>query len=184
MTFRRCSDRGSGNRFIVALTCALSGCSGAGRIDVVGDRHAPIQTEQEAYKVTRSADADRVRVVAVYRNASADTTWISRCSDVPPKFRADRWEDGRWIVGYAPICQLIASVPVAVPPHTTRTDTLILENSVRPNVYRNFQGRDIPGTYRLVYDIHRSWTVAARTGRLGRLLPEEQRLSNAFRITE
>ncbi|HEX8670820.1 MAG TPA: hypothetical protein VF710_02985, partial [Longimicrobium sp.] len=102
-----------------------------------------------------------MRIVAVYENRSSDTVWVATCGSQLPVFHAERWAGREWKAGYAPICALGAIRPSAVPPRRSRTDTLTLTNSSLPGAYRNFWGPELPGTYRLVYQIHKTWRVGS-----------------------
>lgn len=180
---KHCATRRAASRCAVWLAVWALACSPAVRAGPPQEVNAPIRPDRRAYLVARYGDSEQVRLIAVYENRSSDTVWVATCGGKLPVFHAERWSGRKWEVGYAPICALGAIQPSAVPPHRARTDTLTLTNSDSPNTYRNFSGPELPGTYRLVYQIHESWIVAARIGRFGDLLPSSNRVSTNFGIS-
>lgn len=52
------------------------------------------------------------------------------------------------------------------------------------NAYPKFETDEVPGIYRLVWGLQRTWTPDSAGPGLGEMLPLEERVSNEFRITD
>ena len=147
---------------------------------------APLVTvERDTYRVRRTRDGSvlELTIVATFTNRSADTVVLHPCINRGEAAVAlDKWVDGEWRSAFDHACVdvLDRSAP-RLAPGQSRTDTVTLSASLRPNVSPHFEFDAVPGLYRVVYwKAWRNWI----SGRPGGLLPKELRVSNAFRVVE
>lgn len=167
---------------VVALVAA--GC--ARPADPPAEAHARPAIEVEADTVLmRTANYEMSgTVVATYTNRTDRPVYLGTCGTPDnPGFTMDREAQGRWVLGYDPVCPLTAGPPLEVRPGESRTDTLRLRDNLRPNSYRNFQAPEVPGTYRIAYTVHDCCHTPPGGGVWhGARLPREEHVSEAFRI--
>ena len=87
-------------------------------------------------------------------------------------FSLERRDDGGWMPAGGPVCPAVLYPPIVVAPGEDRRDTLWIHVD-------HLQVPDVPGTYRLVYEIR---TAAQGAEPFEEMLPVEARVSNAFEI--
>ena len=145
-----------------------------------------VAVEAETYRVRRVRDGSvfQLTIAATFTNRTADTIVLHPCYDRVPAVILEKWVDGEWRSALGRACpdMLYRNAP-RLAPGESRTDTVVLSATVRPNSSPRFElGTVPPGLYRMVYSgAHRDWQP---NGNLGALLPKELRVSNAFRVVE
>jgi hypothetical protein len=170
---------------LAAVVIALCAC-------VPSTGHAPsplaapaVAVEHDTYRVRRVRDGDMLEltIVATYTNRTADTIVLHPCYERRQAVALDKWVGGEWKSAFDQACPDVLSTGAPrLAPGESRTDTLLIFASLRPNTSPRFELGSVPGMYRLVYwKAHRNWQGNLR---LGALLPEELRVSNAFRVVE
>lgn len=144
------------------------------------DPAAPIQTDQRAYVMDSTYV---IPIVATYTNRTGRTVYPARCGFEPPRFHLEKQVGGEWVRAYRQVCMLpLLKEPVEVPPGAVYTDTVRLYTSPR---FEMFEVSPIPGTYRIVYQIYKTWQVREEDSRVsGELLPPHATTSNAFLIRD
>lgn len=147
--------------------------------DLPRDLTAPVQTDTLVYTVTREGDGQIVTIPFVYVNRTEAPVYVARCELDPPRYFLEKRLDKGWVTGYDPLCRDILYPPLEVPPGGAYTDTIRAWSSTRPNTRPVFE-TEIPGVYRAVLMVYRVWDPAEPE--LSGLLPEEQRVSNSFRL--
>ena len=168
-----------------AVVIALCAC-------VPSTGHAPsplaapaVAVEHDRYRVrrVRGGDVLELTIVATYTNRTADTIVLHPCYERRQAVALEKWVDGEWKSAFGQACpDILDRGAPRLAPDERRTDTLLLFASLRPNSYPRFELGTVPGMYRVVYwQAHRNWQAHLR---LGPLLPEELRVSNAFRVVE
>jgi hypothetical protein len=122
--------------------------------------------------------------VSTFTNLTADTVVLHPCR--PGGSVAvvlEKWVAGEWrsALGQACADMRIWDAP-RLAPGESRTDTVSLFGSLRPNEEPRFELDSVPGYYRAVYwKAHGPWRADKS---LGELLPKSRRLSNPFRLVE
>jgi hypothetical protein len=124
-----------------------------------------------------------INVVATYTNRTGRTVYPARCGFEPPRFHLEKQVGGEWVRAYRQVCMLpLLKEPVEVPPGAVYTDTVRLYTSPR---FEMFEVSPIPGTYRIVYQIYKTWQVREEDSSVsGELLPPHATTSNAFLIRD
>ena len=148
-----------------------------------------VAVERDTYRVrrTRRGEVLELTIVATFTNRTADTIVLHPCNDRPPAAGLDEWVDGQWRPAFDQACaDIFNSDAPRVAPGQSRTDTLLIAASLRPDTSPRFELATVPGLYRVVYfKAHRNWTSDHPGPRLpGQRLPKELRVSNAFRVVE
>jgi hypothetical protein len=172
----------------LAVACGLAACGpkatgprASGDLAAASDTTA-IRTTQAAYPLQDTGPAWQVRVVATYTNRTGRVVYARTAGAAQPTFHLDRYEDGRWTLGFAPVVLLIASPPTVVPPGGSHTDTLTIL-AAKPGLGEpRFTGATVPGTYRLVYDLFATEAADGVASQLADPLPLELRTSNPFQL--
>ena len=122
-------------------------------------------------------------IAVTFTNRTADTIVLHPCYDRIPAVALEKWVDGEWRAAFDRACPDVRySNAPRLEPGESRTDTVRLSATLRPNARPRFELGTVPGLYRVVYGgAHRGWQP---NGSLGALLPKELRVSNAFRVIE
>jgi hypothetical protein len=143
-----------------------------------------IQTERDV-AVLRAADEKFYKgaIVATYTNPTDRTVYLGRCGhSTYPGFTLDKMLASGWTLSYDPICDMVGVPPIEVPPGGSRTDTLPLWETRRPNVYPNFHTGEIPGTYRIAYEVYGKYLDRDGNRSLSDRLPRGEHASARIRI--
>lgn len=168
---------GEGGSFIFTLTRIPDAT------ELPKDEDAPIKTDAERYAPTVGDQIAGYTVRTTYTNTSGESVYLVPCGFEPPLFTLERLEAGIWhtVFGGGP-CPAVGGVPdTEVKPGESFSATLDLSASVPAPSTPLFGVELIPGVHRLRFVIIKS----PRQGNgdepgLDDLLPEEQRVSNAF----
>ena len=143
-----------------------------------------VAVERDTYRVrrTRGGEVLELTIVATFINRTADTIVLHPCYEGRPAVVLYKWVDGEWLSAFGQACPdiLYRGLP-GLAPGESKTDTLWLSASLRPNTEPRFELGTVPGLYRVEYwKVWRKWI----SGRPGGLLPKELRISDAFRVVE
>lgn len=104
-------------------------------------------------------------------------------------FVGAKYVDGEWTDAFTQACpgagtsSYEGSGPAyayKVQPGSTFVDSISLRGSLQPNTNPGFTADRVPGTYRLVFYIYSRWSDDPSQSR--KLLPEQERVSNAFEL--
>lgn len=165
---------------LIATECRVLMAPDIDRLDRL-DGRALVRTDASVYEVIRGPELDRVRIGFSFRNDGRSSVFVARCGFHPPLFELQKRERNVWRTAFQPVCPRVLAPPVEVVPGETYRDVAVVEAARRPGTHPRWQVGTIPGTYRLVLDIHRSWDPHAN--RPGPRLRLEERTSNTFRLT-
>lgn len=166
----------------VQLGCSSS--SSPSSPDGVVASDAAIRTDRAEYVADRSGGGVSLDIHIRYTNPTDGPTWLSTCHGAYPPMM-EKLVDGAWVRAFEPPVLLCLGVPIVVAPGASFDDDFIVRASPRgSNTYPQFELETVPGTYRLVWDIHRGDGSGIANGETPQLLPLDQRLSNTFRIIE
>jgi hypothetical protein len=151
-----------------------------------------VRTHQRVYRATVTPAAVDFTVVVTLTNRTRDTLFVHPCQQhplFPPVVRLERRTgDGEWRTVWGPACfQVLLLEPPRVAPGQSRTDTVRVFGSLKPNEYPGFPAGPVAGTYRLVYgDVYRTWYAnrRPRPRSLGELLPDSLLVSNEFAVVQ
>lgn len=177
-----CTSPRSGTAPGDPIRTAQDGLAQEQQVDARGRDTFAVQIEGRAYSLADAGNSP-LHIPFTYQNRTGRTVYPARCGEHPPNFILEKWVEGRWIRAYEPVCALILiPEPVAVGPGEAHTDTLMLHTA--PNFRRSvFQVDDIPGTYRAVLKVYRTWDVHdPSAAKPGELLPEQQTTSHSFQL--
>ena len=176
---------------ILALA-TLSSLSGCQALNVLGSEDqsrndspivtgAPIQTDKSVYEMRTTTQAHELTIHLAYTNPTAGPVYIPTCREPGPPV-LQKWVDGKWVTAYSPVVLLCLGPPVVIAAGETYRYTYRVFASRSPNSIPRFEVAKIPGEYRLVWHILGTWTPNGPEPGLGKLLPEEERISNTFQI--
>ena len=166
----------------VLVAAAAAGCAcspSADPSDSAGETHGGFQTSRTHYGFTRTAGGIEAHIPYVYRNATADTVYLTNCNRIIAPALEKRIGDTWTSVWYSatPAC---LSPPLIVPPHGEYADTVHVLSG--PDTFPRIGVADIEGTYRLVWHgvVHAYRDDVAD---LGTSLPQDERTSNPFTLS-
>lgn len=143
-----------------------------------------IHTDRDAYRLTFDPGIYRLELTARYTNRSSGTVWLHRAcgfGDHPSRspVRADGSDTPIWLTsGVCTTRPLRAPIPVGA--GETYVDHVMLVSSVSPNAQPPITMAMRTGTFRLVYAIQSSDSVAG--WHPVDLVPEDERVSNTFEV--
>jgi len=173
---------------VLAMACTVSREEPAEEPPAGSAAPAPsstlITTDQQSYRLRRTADALEVDILTTFTNRTSDTVRLHPCGpSSQPSFSLEKWVDGAWKPAYGQPCPAILMLdPPKVAPGASRTDTARVRGMLAANAMPRFEIEPVGGSYRVVYaQAYGSWRPNEGPGEL---LPLEQRVSNTFRIEE
>jgi hypothetical protein len=171
----------------------------------IAQTEPPIQTDKQAYSVTRAsrfipakgnhagsvAPVIKVAIGVSYTNRTRATVYLPTCI-TPSQPALEKKVKGEWVVAFAWGERLCLGEPVRIEPGTTYQDVFHVEASLTDNDSDSsrLRVREIAGTYRLVRRFYktdpRTWASGGygRNVSLSQLLPLRERISNEFKLTE
>lgn len=173
--------------FVVAILVAVS----VGACDLLpfypprngGDGMEWIQTDSDRYRLVQEGSFLRTKIPYVYTNDAGTTIYIVNCRGVFPQ-RLERREAGRWVGTYGNAVRDCLSPPIVIEEGDTYADTLVISaGAYGSNISPQFDRADPTGTYRIVWgegNVLTSFDENAQP--FGEPIPEEQRISNLFRL--
>lgn len=158
-------------RALIAASCAL--VSGRGT-------PAPVQTDRAVYQLRVGGTDVEDQIVATYTNRTGRTVYMRPCGHQGPKFELERYVEREWIrlQDYAG-CPLVQVAAVEIAPGAQQVDTIPFTLISYRLSHAEPSTSD---TYRLIY--HDLYWAREEGYRESGTLPEEARLSNAFRIVD
>ena len=167
-------------RYVVAITLlAACGCAAA----TVGRGSPPIQTDRTVYAVNDSAGLASLTIHMTYRNNTGKDVYLPTCRGPQPP-RLEKQIGDAWVVAFAPNVFACESAPVTVPAGTSYDYTFrILAGMPGTNYAPRFAVSEIPGTYRVLWEIFQSTSGDPRRAVTTRdPLPVDQEVSNTFKL--
>lgn len=171
-----------------ALALLAAGCGVLEALPFTPDRDVspgdpPIRTHREAYALEATPTSYRVEVTATYTNRTGGTVYLQKCGHTPPAFMLQKEVGGEWVDAWRQACALVLVPPVEIAPGESYTTTALVHAARTPNAFPRFEVEEVPGTYRLVFHMLRTWDPDGSSPGLGEPLPLEARVSNPFRLT-
>jgi hypothetical protein len=176
----------------LALVLLVAGCASMsevteprvdGQFDT-GEAPTALRTQGGVFDVRATRDAYEATIDVTFTNPTEGPVYIPTCREPNPPV-LQKWEGGSWVAAYRPVVLGCLGPPVVIEAGQSYDYTYRVTASRRPNTYPRFMVREIPGTYRLQWDMLRTWTPDATTpdGRsagLGEPLPADLTTSNTF----
>jgi hypothetical protein len=160
----------------IALAALTLGCAD-GPLVPGQDASAPFRTDRLAYEASVSDGMIRLEVTVTYTNRSGEARYIARCTQESLAFSLEKHVSNGWVHAYSQACPRVFLPPIRVPPGRSHTETAVILGFRSGDPDPDFE-TPVPGAYRLVSWVYRSWNVEHG----GELLPEEARVSNPFEI--
>jgi hypothetical protein len=143
----------------------------------------PIQTDRTVYTVTDSAGLASLTIRMTYRNTTGKDVYLPTCRGPQPP-RLQKQVGDEWVVAFAPNVLGCESIPVTVAAGDSYNYTFrILAGMPGSNFAPRWAVSEIPGTYRVLWEIFRTRSGDPRRAVTTRdPLPVEQEISNSFRL--
>ncbi|HEU0078648.1 MAG TPA: hypothetical protein VFQ76_13410 [Longimicrobiaceae bacterium] len=161
----------------------LAGCAGLVVPDDTGTGLS-IRTERAEYTVSRSGPYLETTIGLSLTNGTDGPAYLATCHGVHPPHLEKRVGD-RWVPAYAAAVPQCLGPPEVVEPGETfpysfRVSAVLPGN----NDYPSFQVDPVPGTYRLVWTVYRTWEPDGGSPGLGEQFPREAAVSNEFTLRD
>lgn len=145
---------------------------------------APIETDRPVYVVNDSANVARLTIHMTYRNNTGKDVFLPTCRGPQPP-RLQKQVGDSWVVAFAPNVLGCEEPPISVRAGDSYEYTFnILAGMPNSGYAPRFAVSEVPGTYRILWEIFRGTTndgsghaVATKDP-----LPVEQEISNTFRL--
>jgi hypothetical protein len=169
------------NRLLVALPLiAAAGCAAATKSS---PNTSPIATDREIYALDGNAGLGRLTIRLNYRNTTGKDVYLPTCNGPQPP-RLQKEVNGTWVVAFAPNILACESAPITVRNGDSYDYTFnVLAGMPGTNYLPRFSVSDIPGTYRVLWEIFRGTVGDPRRPTTTRdPLPLEEEVSNTFKI--
>ena len=135
-----------------------------------------VRLERDTFWVSDSPEL-QLELSAVFYNTTEHTVYLFRNAALE---RLEKHEQDEWRVALHPIRTLALHQPTSVAP--TESIVLVDQISLSRGVHPAVTSMDVPGTYRAIYSIYRSWDLQNSVSLPGELLPSELRTSMPFEI--
>jgi hypothetical protein len=161
---------------VVFLVAAVAACNG--RSDLLGSAalqgEPAVRTDSTSYHLLTTDAWHEVTIGVSYTNRTSVEVRIPTCV-VPHPPLLEKLGPNGWFVAYSPVVLACLGPPVVIAPGEEYRLTYRVMAGRFPNQAPRFQVDEIPGTYRLDWQV-----LGTRSG----MLPESQRTSNTFEITQ
>lgn len=167
---------------IVGMFSVVSRC-GIAPSKMHSDLRVIITASSHLLKVTTQASPFHLVIVGRIKNNTNELLYIQQCEGFHSALTELQKEvDDRWKREFQPTCELRLVPPIQLPPNAVYTDTAVIPWSAPSPI---FSPHTVSGIYRALYLIRHSPAaqIPAPTF-LGPLLPEPQRFSSPFTVTE
>jgi hypothetical protein len=160
---------------LVALGCAAATAGSAGG--------PPIETDRTVYAVDDTAGLARLTIRMTYRNTTGKEVFLPTCRGPQPP-RLQKQVGDTWVVAFAPNILACEAAPVIVRAGDSYAYTFhVLAGMPGTNFAPRWTVSEIPGTYRILWEIFRSTTGdPSRPSTTRDPLPVDQSISNTFRL--
>ena len=160
---------------VVSTGCAAATAGSPGR--------APIETDRTVYAVDDTAGLARLTINMTYHNTTGKDVYLPTCRGPQPP-RLQKEVNGNWVVAFAPNVLACEGVPITVRAGDSYDYTFrILAGMPGTNYAPRFAVSEIPGTYRILWEIFNGTSGDARRPATTRdPLPLDQQISNTFRL--
>ena len=139
------------------------------------------RTDSLAYTLRAGSIGYEGRIGVEFTNRTAATVYIVNCGGAT-SLSLEKLVDGAWRPVWSPVIPACLSAPITVPAGGVyRTVIHVFGGYAGSNTAPQFEGADIPGTYRAVWHS----VLASYQDRLpfGQPLPLAQRVSNQFTLS-
>ena len=160
---------------VVSTGCAAATAGSPGR--------PPIETDRTVYAVDDTAGLARLTIRMTYRNNTGKDVYLPTCRGPQPP-RLQKEVNGSWVVAFAPNVLACEGAPITVRAGDSYDYTFrILAGMPGTNYAPRFAVSEIPGTYRILWEIFSATTGnPSRPSTTRDPLPIEQQISNTFRL--
>jgi hypothetical protein len=160
---------------IVATGCAAATAGSPGR--------APIETDRTVYAVDDTAGLARLTIRMTYHNTTGKDVYLPTCRGPQPP-RLQKEVNGSWVIAFAPNVLACEGAPITVRAGDSYDYTFrILAGMPGTNYAPRFAVSEIPGTYRILWEIFSATTGdPSRPSTTRDPLPIDQQVSNTFRL--
>lgn len=146
------------------------------------DSTAAVRTDRASYVVQVRDGAYLVDIVVTYLNRTTGTVYVASCAGDPPVFTLEKRVGASWVAAFSRPCVDVGYPPRAIAPGDVYVDTLRVFAWSRASGAEPALRTDLPGEYRVVLDLLRTWNPGTGEPGLGEWLPHEARTSNRFEL--
>jgi hypothetical protein len=166
--------------FVGLPLVAVAGCAAATKGD---HSSAPIMTDRAIYQLQDTARLARLTIRMTYRNTTGKDVYLPTCNGPQPP-RLQKQVNGTWVVAFAPNVLACEGTPITVRNNDSYEYSFnILAGMPGTNFLPRFSVSDIPGDYRILWEIFRGTVGDPRRPTTTRdPLPLDQEVSNTFKI--
>jgi len=160
---------------VVAIGCAAATAGSPGR--------APIETDRTVYAVDDTGGLARLTIRMTYHNTTGKDVYLPTCRGPQPP-RLQKEVNGSWVIAFAPNVLACEGAPITVRAGDSYDYTFrILAGMPGTNYAPRFAVSEIPGTYRILWEIFSGTTGdPSRPSTTRDPLPIDQQISNTFRL--
>lgn len=158
-------------------------CSGCAAATAGSPGRAPIETDRTVYAVDDTAGLARLTIRMTYHNTTGKDVYLPTCRGPQPP-RLQKEVNGSWVVAFAPNVLACEAAPITVRAGDSYDYTFrILAGMPGTNYAPRFAVSEIPGTYRILWEIFSATTGnPVRPSTTRDPLPIDQQISNTFRL--
>lgn len=161
----------------------LAGCAGLVVPDDAGTGLS-IRTERAEYTVSRRGQLLETTIGLSLTNGTEGPAYLVTCHGVHPPHLEKRVGD-RWVTAYAAAVPQCLGPPEVVEPGETFPYSFRVSAGLPGSDYHpGFAVDPIPGTYRLVWTVYRTWEPDGDRPGLGEQFPREATVSNEFTLRD
>lgn len=164
----------------IALGCGAPSTEPGPRTARTGDGEAAglVRTDSASYRLHVRPTETAVTITATVTNHTAAPVYVLTCAGFGSALaQLEKRVGETWQVAFRPVCLMIAGSPIELKPSETYRDMARIR--ALEGHLPEFKASEIPGTYRAVYSIFRSWNQADQRGEG---LSGTAIISNEFRI--
>lgn len=198
---RPAAAAGAAGAVLVAVALALVGCRAPGASvgpgesadSTAGVRPDPpfavastaaVWTDRASYVVQVRGGADLVDIIVTYANRTGGTVYVASCGGDPPAFTLEKRVGASWVATFSRPCVDVGYAPRALAAGDVYVDTLRVFAWSRTSGAEPALRTDLPGEYRGILDLLRTWNPGTGEPGLGERLPQDARTSNRFVLRE
>jgi hypothetical protein len=160
-------------------------CSATGHEPRAGQKPATagpaLQTEHDVYKAGDARDILALDIGLHYTNRTARPRYLTGCWGPEPPVM-EKLVEGRWVAAYGPVSFACRGPDITIEPGATCDYEYKVRAARKGQWVPSLRVDEVPGTYRIRWRIFDTLERLDHPPWLGHLVPEQESISNTFRI--